>query len=354
MTRRTSPWAQAVTVVVVTMAALATRARAARAEQFVLVDDTFTFTKADADKSQSHHFVNMVNQPATNWLAPVDYRNGTVHIRTEVLEKAPGGEITQWSICYFGSGNSYGCDESGPYTQAGVVQPEREVSMTSWWQNETIDWTKGIKQMAFVMKDKDESNGHTFKRPDPEHFFPTKVRITMIQVAKGSKYDPVAAGFGPAGVDAGAAADAATPSVDAGGAVDAPKNMPDASIVSGTGGSGAAGGSAGSTSGGTSGGATDTGSNGGASAAGSGGGTSAAGGHAGAGGSSPGSGAAGTGAAPDDGSGGTSQTGHGGSRASGGASSSATGCSMGANGRSGAIALLALTLGLAMIARRRR
>lgn len=173
-----------------TVAGLLGLSAPALAEQFVLVDETFTFTKADADKEHSHHFVNSVFQPQTNWLAPVDYRNGVVHIRTEVIEKAPGGEVTEWSICYFGNGSSYGCDETGPYTHAGVVQPEREVLMTSWWNNGTIDWTKGIKKIAFVMKDKDESNGHTHKRKDPEHFFPTKVRITMIQVAKGSKYDP--------------------------------------------------------------------------------------------------------------------------------------------------------------------
>jgi len=29
-----------------------------------------------------------------DWTKPVDYRNGTVHIRTAVLEKPPGGEPT--------------------------------------------------------------------------------------------------------------------------------------------------------------------------------------------------------------------------------------------------------------------
>lgn len=42
--------------------------------------------------------------------------------------------------------------------------------------------------MHLVMKD--DSGGHAYKRPDPEKFFPTRVRITMIQVAKGITYDP--------------------------------------------------------------------------------------------------------------------------------------------------------------------
>src|SRR5262249_29974310 len=94
--------------------------------RFALFDVTFTFTKQDADNSgpsQSHYYVR---EPALNpnrprdWTSPVDYRNGTVHIR--------------------------------------------------------------------VMKDK--NNLHAHKRPDPEKFFPTRVRITMIQVSAGAKYDP--------------------------------------------------------------------------------------------------------------------------------------------------------------------
>jgi hypothetical protein len=60
--------------------------------------------------------------------------------------------------------------------------------MKSFWQNDAIIWTEGIKQMDLVLKD--DKNLHAHKRPDPEKFFPTKVRITMIQVSAGSKYDP--------------------------------------------------------------------------------------------------------------------------------------------------------------------
>ena len=76
------------------------------AEQFVLFDVTFTFSKEDADNSKpskSHYYVRdkLINPDRPkDWTAPVDYRNGTVHIRTEVLEKPAGGEMTTWSLCY--------------------------------------------------------------------------------------------------------------------------------------------------------------------------------------------------------------------------------------------------------------
>jgi hypothetical protein len=168
-----------------------------RAEQFVLFDVTFTYTKADADNSRpskSHYYVKgtAINPDRPkDWTQPVDYRNGTVHIRTEVLEKPEGGEPTTWTMCYIpnkGQGNGYGCTGSDVYREKGVY--EKDVSMKSFWQNDAIIWSEGIKQMDLVIKDNSGGSGHAHKRADSEKFFPTKMRITMVQVSAGSKYDP--------------------------------------------------------------------------------------------------------------------------------------------------------------------
>lgn len=177
------------------VAALVLLPVAGQAEQFVLFDVTFTFTKADADNStpsKSHYYVrgNVLNSKRPHdWTSPVDYRNGTVHIRTEVLNCPASSEPTQWSLCYIpnrGQGNGYGCTATDVYTGKGVY--EKDVSMKSFWENDAIVWTEGIKQMDLVMKDKDGNKAHT--RADPEKFFPTRIRITMIQVSAGAKYDP--------------------------------------------------------------------------------------------------------------------------------------------------------------------
>lgn len=166
-------------------------------KQFVLFDEEFTFTKEDADHSKpskSHYYVTgdrvNPNRPK-DWTSPVDYRNGTVHIRLEVLEKPPGNEPTTWSLCYIpnkGQGNGYGCTNTGVYTEAGVY--EKDVPMTSFWENEAIVWSEGIKQMDLVIKDNSGGQGHAHKRTDHVKFFPTKIRISMIQVAAGEEYDP--------------------------------------------------------------------------------------------------------------------------------------------------------------------
>jgi hypothetical protein len=121
----------------------------------------------------------------------VDYRNGTVHVRTEVLEKPAGGEPTLWCLCYIpnkGQKNGYGCLNTTLYKEKGVY--EQDTAMTSFWQNDSIVWTEGIKEMHLVIKDSSGGGGHAHKRADHEKFFPTRMRITMIQVAAGAKYDP--------------------------------------------------------------------------------------------------------------------------------------------------------------------
>ncbi len=166
-------------------------------KQFVLFDVEFTYSKQDADNStpsKSHYYVkgDKINpERPKDWTSPVDYRNGTVHIRLEILEKPPGNAPTTWSLCYIpnkGQGNGYGCTNTGVYTDVGVY--EKDVPMTSFWENESIIWTEGIKQMDLVIKDDSGGQGHAHKRADHEKFFPTKVRITMVQVAAGATYNP--------------------------------------------------------------------------------------------------------------------------------------------------------------------
>lgn len=170
---------------------------AVNAEQFVLFDVTFSFTHDDAlnsKPSQSHYYVmsdRLNAQRPKDWTTPVDYRNGTVHVRLEVLDKPAGGQPTTWSVCYIpykGQNHGYGCIGTGVYTDKGVF--EKDVSMTQFWQNNDIIWSEGIKEMHLVLKD--DHNLHAHKRPDPEKFFPTRVRMTLIQVSKGSVYDPKA------------------------------------------------------------------------------------------------------------------------------------------------------------------
>ena len=127
---------------IVTASALLLTPSPARAEQFVLFDVTFTFTKQDADNSRPSQSHYSVKRDALNpkrprgWTRPIDYRNGTVHIRLKVLDRPASGEGTQWSLCYIpnrGQGNGYGCTGTPIYTEKGVY--EKDVSMRSFWEH---------------------------------------------------------------------------------------------------------------------------------------------------------------------------------------------------------------------------
>jgi hypothetical protein len=165
-----------------------------QAEQFVLFDQTFTFEEKDAVPTKSHLFVKadqLGKNTPKDWTSPLDYRNGSVHVRIEVLEKPTGKVPTTWSLCYIpneGQDNGYGCTNTPAYTKPGVY--EKDVKMTEFWENNAIIWSKGIKQMSLVIKHAQKGGkGHAHLQPDLKKFFPTKIRVTMVQVSKGATYD---------------------------------------------------------------------------------------------------------------------------------------------------------------------
>ena len=167
-----------------------------RINQFVLFDEEFTFTKEAADTSypsKSHYYITgekLNSNIPKDWTSPIDYRNGSVHIKIEVIEKPKGNIPTKWSLCYIPNkkqGNGYGCTATDIYLEEGVY--EKDILMNEFWENQSIIWSEGIKQMDLVIKDDSGGQGHAHKRADFEHFFPTKVRIIMTQVAKGSDYN---------------------------------------------------------------------------------------------------------------------------------------------------------------------
>jgi MYXO-CTERM domain-containing protein len=251
---------------------LALFARESRAEQFVLLDAMIDYTWDDAvnsTPSKSHFYVNEGNflnkNRPTNWLSPVDYRNGTLHVRAEVFVKPPGTQTTGWTLCYIPNAGGYGCADTTYYTSTGVW--ERETKMTSWWNNSQLQWDKGVKQVDMIYAINDSGSGHITNYPElKDKTTPTKVRVTMVQVSAGSTYDPTLLGFSRDG----GAPDAAKPNdggaTGTGGAMVSGSGGRDGSggaMVSGSGGADGSGGAAPSSStGGSTGASTGSGGSG--------------------------------------------------------------------------------------------
>ncbi|HEX3694998.1 MAG TPA: hypothetical protein VH374_06370 [Polyangia bacterium] len=242
----------------------------ARADQFMLFDAMFTYTWDDAENAKpdkSHFYVtekNFLNKMRpTDMVTPVNYKDGTVHIRAEVIDKPPGGQMAGWALCYVDNAGHYGCPYTDYYTKVGVY--ERDADMHTFFQASTLQWQTGVKEVDLVYTINGSGSGHITNFPALMNLTtPTTVRITMVQVSMGAKYDPSIipdTGSTPEpGVDGGAVKDAST---------DAPMASIDASTGGTSGGSGGStmppasgsggdngGGSGGSTTGGVSGGST--------------------------------------------------------------------------------------------------
>src|SRR5262249_15549578 len=123
----------------------------------------------------------------------------------EVFKKPPGDQTTGWTLCYIANVGGYGCADTDYYRSTGVF--ERETKMTAFWNNDQIQWDRGIKQIDLIYAINDSGMGHITNYPELKALTtPTRVRITIVQVSAGAKYDPSI--IVPSSGDAGPSVDA--------------------------------------------------------------------------------------------------------------------------------------------------
>jgi hypothetical protein len=177
---------------------------AARAQaQQIVLDVTYTATTDNT--SDSHYFAMSPATFPANWVAPVDYAHGTAYVRVDVQAK-PSAKKTLFNVCPEGNAGGANCLPLSPaYTAPGVINFSGD--MPSSWNFSSVDWTKGVKRIAFILKDENQA-----KVQGNADFYPTTIHATVTFVAKGGTYVPPSVS-----VDAGEPPlDAATPAKDAG------------------------------------------------------------------------------------------------------------------------------------------
>ncbi len=175
-----------------TIAAIALWSQQAYAQQFTVVD--VTYTHGPTNTTDSHYRVRP--QGPTNWRAPIDYASGTIHMHVEVFTK-PSTEGTLWNFCFEGTA-SYSCAGTPSYRTPGVYISSQPFSR--FYQYTMLDWSKPIRNVALILKDTMNV------KPAPENvgaarsmlFMPTTVRIVLTIVPPGGTYVPP----GDAGVPA--------------------------------------------------------------------------------------------------------------------------------------------------------
>ncbi|HMI89856.1 MAG TPA: hypothetical protein VK509_00770, partial [Polyangiales bacterium] len=182
----------------------------AYAEQFVLTD--IEYTHSTTTTKDSHYYPTLPANTPKNWVTPVDYAHGSVHIVLDVKTKPPGDAPTKLQVCFEGT-PSYACTEQSPtYTTARRV--EWDSPFSGFWYESTVDWTQGTKKMPLILKDDMNNKPHGDVK-----YMPTDLHVQVTLVAKGSTFvapPPPTAGSGGGG--AGGSAGANSGGAGAGGA----------------------------------------------------------------------------------------------------------------------------------------
>jgi hypothetical protein len=167
------------------LAALSFSARGARADQFVVAEATYTHSAQTT--TDSHYRVKPTADTPVNWQSPVDYTQGSVHVRLEVKTK-PSATPTRYQICFEMKMNYCCTDQAPPYTTIGVYEWDTDVEKL--WRPGPVDFTKGIVQSALILKDTNNV------KPSPENvgaatsalYMPSDLSVTVTVVSNDAVY----------------------------------------------------------------------------------------------------------------------------------------------------------------------
>jgi hypothetical protein len=169
------PWVLAALVLLVAASSL----HAQELGQFVLIDATFTATAQNTEKSQ-YTVAPLAAAPA-NWTSPIDYRQGSIFVRFEILEK-PTTKSTLCNVCFENSGTLTCMPYPPAYTRPSVFTSAP--TMKTFWQFDVYDWTKKVDHVYVVVKD---GTNEKLVQGDSQ-FFPSKMHITVTVVPPGKEY----------------------------------------------------------------------------------------------------------------------------------------------------------------------
>lgn len=172
----------------------------AGAKQFVLVNKVFTHDQ----NTLGHIFVfagkdNLPKGVPTNWKHPVNYCNGKIHIRVEVLSKPTNAKVKYMLYLLSGGhGDQYRAvigHNKVEFREPGIYEFEEDAS--SIYEYKNINWEQPIDEMLVSVWDQnnfpiDTRFGHGGKwegSPNLSLYFPMKVHYTVVVVPEGGVFE---------------------------------------------------------------------------------------------------------------------------------------------------------------------
>jgi tetratricopeptide (TPR) repeat protein len=173
----------------------------ALADQFVGLDVAITHEMPNPGACKFMRAAKVCEDLPSNWIEPVNYAEGTVHMRLEVMSKPTETPIL-YQLCVLGPRSAEGwrgqmCSRNQKVTKPGIYEWEQRLS-TFHKSHGEIDFSTGIGTFKCAVKDrknvyidtKYECAGRWAGSPDFALYYPMEVRFRAVFVSKGATYDP--------------------------------------------------------------------------------------------------------------------------------------------------------------------
>lgn len=165
---------------------------AAQDTQFTLLDTAYIHSTS----TKAFSFFPLPPGVPENWRSPVNYAEGTIHMRLEVLSK-PSTRGVNYQICIFQDEHSsakHACARYQFFAGPGVYTWEQ--SLPTIFQYGNLDWSRRMLDTMLVVKDKDGDpvddrfgfGGAWDGSPDFSLYYPMEVRFKAVIVAKGATF----------------------------------------------------------------------------------------------------------------------------------------------------------------------
>ena len=153
------------------------------AEQFVWIDDTFTFS--------SGRICNVTESGTpNNFVNPVNYKDGMVYLRAEVVNK-PTDHRMCLQMCIWEGGETCMYHTLTQFSSTGDVGYGKQ-SPGSWWTKSSHNWSTGSNSACIVLKDPasnlwvDGCGGSHCMGSSASQHLPVKLHVTAIVTSAGS------------------------------------------------------------------------------------------------------------------------------------------------------------------------
>jgi hypothetical protein len=141
---------------------------------------------------------NIINAAPTNWKSPVNYYNGSIYLRYEVLEKPSDKQVALQLCVWQDSFGKESCGRVMLYTKKDIYYVKMGGPST-WWNKSggAIDWTRKMQKTSFMHKNEgyagsllaDNACGAAcYKGTDLYDHIPIKYHISAYLVSAGGSF----------------------------------------------------------------------------------------------------------------------------------------------------------------------